>query len=218
LLQSEYEVYPDMENAEVQVQITIPLDVAATDKSSPTTNSDTDCLTCNNYWLNEIKSQEDTARQIMTLCVLATGISITLVTGNINNINMLLNYTTNYIEAQFISTVPSFAIFELLSIALSYFTICMFLIFFSLFLFGFAIAGRSLKTEQITRSDHLAEIANKKHDYNKEAIYSVAISMWIAIILVSIFMMTAMKYQLETATIVLCAIIVLWYMIHKLFK
>lgn len=214
MLLSEYEAYPGMENAEVQVQITTPLDVALTDESSPTTNSDMDCLTRNNYWLNEIKSQEDTARQIMTLCMLAIGISITLVTGNINNVNNLLNYTNDYIKAQSISPVPSPGISDFLLFALPYFTISLLLIFFSTFIYGFARAGRSLKTEQITRGDlldRLAEIATKKHDNNMGAIFDVASSMWMAVSLVSMFMMIAMKYQLNAAIAVFCAFLILSY-------
>lgn len=75
MLPSEYVVYEDLKN-EVQVQITTPTDVVEKD--------DLNQAEFNNYWLNEIKSYEDTARQIIAVCTLLLGASITLIMSNKN--------------------------------------------------------------------------------------------------------------------------------------
>lgn len=43
-----------------------------------------------NYWLNEIKSQEDTARQIMAICIVLLGASFTLLMSNSSQIFLSL--------------------------------------------------------------------------------------------------------------------------------
>jgi hypothetical protein len=70
---ADYVVYEDMKNEVSGHEITAPADAAKNDNQNQVVR--------NSYWLNEIKSQEDTARQLITACIVLLGASITLFTS-----------------------------------------------------------------------------------------------------------------------------------------
>ncbi len=149
----------------------------ANDDPSRTTYLGPDHVTLSNYWLNEIKSQEDTARQIMTICILLLGASITLITGNSKSIIYAIGNSTNLTFQVYLPIVPEkylplydslfhpFLYFSLLSSVLS---------FFIVWILALNIAIESLKPEP-TRSkaprypEHLSFIANIKFKLCKKA-------------------------------------------------
>jgi hypothetical protein len=57
-------------------------------------------IASDNYWLNQIKSQEDTARQIISISILLLGISITSYSNNTKAFLLLMNPTNASIRLQ----------------------------------------------------------------------------------------------------------------------
>lgn len=176
---SEYVVYEDMRNAEVQVQITTPTDVV--EKYDPNQ------ATLNNYWLNEIKSQDDTARQIMTGCAFVISISITLITANISNIESLLKLAMNLSENTYFKVI------------VPYFIIAIIVFFFALFVQAIINARRTLSLKQIEKGHELIEIAGKKRFWTNAATQQLIFGIWAVIIFFCTFMMIIMKYELVPA-------------------
>lgn len=202
----EYVVYEDLKN-EVQVQITTPNEVAGTNDSSK--------ATLDNYWLNEIKSQEDTARQIITICTLLLGASITLITGNTDRIVGMINDNTNFtrhVHADIIynnfrdQDLYAYAdniindIMKMMSIVMwSGLIIISFLFIWILALYA---ARKALKIEPITNKDHLSHIANIKHEHCMEATATIIIgTLLVTFFVVGLFLFTLKPTNLENVAI-----------------
>jgi calcineurin-like phosphoesterase family protein len=78
----------------------LPSEVQTATSNEVTGTGDSSQAILDNYWLNEIKSQEDTARQIIAICTLLLGASITLITGNrdriIDMVKDNINFTSSF--------------------------------------------------------------------------------------------------------------------------
>lgn len=150
----EYVVYDDMKS-EAQAQITTPTDVIETD--------DQNQMALKDYWLNEIKSQEDTARQIITICALLIGVSITLITSNFTGIAFMINDTLQKSNQSNDFLYDTFGVPTHYSFLWGLFSIfAMITCWFLIWIDALNIARISLKTHVPEHSCHIPDIAIEK--------------------------------------------------------
>lgn len=134
------------QEAEIQKEPAMP------GSNGQTINPKQDNAVLCNYWLNEIKSQEDTARQIMTICIILLGASITLITSNSNGITSTINNVTNITFQGYLPIIPEKYLPEYVSIFKSFLSFSMsisILSFLLVWILALNKAIESLKVEPI---------------------------------------------------------------------
>jgi len=128
-----------------------------------------------NYWLNEIKSQEDTARQIVSISALLLGLSITMLSSNIDKIKFFAilsqNMSKSYLpenDSGILYITNKIMYYELNFLGF----IILILSFFSLLFVWIIVmdnANYALKLERSKSTSYnsptLEKIANIKHNY-----------------------------------------------------
>jgi hypothetical protein len=151
--------------------------------------NESDSISSGNYWLNEIKSQEDTGRQIISISVLLLGLSITVLTSNTDRILVFANIPSkNPFPALNNSSIMFSKILYYEYSVLGF--VYLFMFFFSLlFIWIMAIdnANYALRLERMPSYDagNLESIANIKHSYISG---TMKIITWGAIGVITIFM------------------------------
>jgi hypothetical protein len=148
--------FVDLNNDEEIQDRTREHSIVANDK--PQNSQKNDNTSLDNYWLNEIKSQEDTARQITTACILLIVASFTIVTNNADRILLFLNDTRPYVSGtssyeaashiipgNYLISYETFAFFQ---------TIIGIGGFFFIWVFALSAARKSLELELITSNDN----------------------------------------------------------------
>jgi hypothetical protein len=197
----EYVVYDDMIN-EVAVQTTLPTEQ---DDKNPTEFDE--------YWLNEIKSQEDTARLLITISMVILGTSATIIMHNLEDIKILFNNANN-ITITIISTEMSASAFQ-------YLFIILFIIFFSFF-FEVALKARRplkpLEPEQTTQHDQLIKIASIKHKENIRAINRMTDGIWVMISLISVIMTTSLNFSRIAIYLIIVVLISMSFVYYIKFR
>ncbi len=159
------------------------------------------------YWLNEIESQEDTARQIMSISILLLGVSITLITNNIDNIDFLLNQTYSQIKASTSNDLLNSLIFYIM-VAL---TVAFFFIYIVIWIMAIIRSRESLKIEPISNKS-LPEIAEAKQRHCESATNIIVLGIAITATLTVFFLIIILNYDSLDAiaiavTILICVFI-----------
>jgi hypothetical protein len=175
------------------------LSVAANDKPKKLLKHNTPSL--DNYWLNEIKSQEDTARQIVTICILLLVASFTIIINNADRIFIFLNNTRPYVPGTASYDVASNIIpgIHLINIeAISFFSqIISIAGFFLIWILALKVAIRALKLEIINNNEHhsinLAYIAIIKQAHCESSVNIITCGMVFLSIFVTGFMMATIN-------------------------
>jgi len=161
-----------------------------------------DTILLDNYWLNEIKSQEDTARQITTICILLLVASFTIITNNSENIFVYLNDTrpyvpgtssyglvSNIIPENYISLAESISfLIQIVSISG----------FFLIWLLALNAARKALELELIASNGEphsriLANIAKIKQTHCRKAVNITILGMAFLSIFVSGFVIATLN-------------------------
>lgn len=151
-----------------------------------------DSALLNNYWLNEIKSQEDTARQIMTICIFLLGASITLITGNTDKISLSLANSSAVMTSAHNESDPIYTVVYFFGFVIGMTN------FFIVWMVALNVARKALRLDPITcdsksQSIDLEHIAGIKYMRCKDAIYTLIGGIVFLIVLIIGLMMTSMK-------------------------
>lgn len=193
-------MFVDLDSDEELLESTREQSVAINDNPQNLQRNDTILL--GNYWLNEIKSQEDTARQITTICILLLVASFTIITNNGDRIFLMLNDTRPYVAGTHSYEVASDILsnnylFYLDKIGFLATIICI-VFFFLIWVLALNAARKALDLESITGNDELnsrrlADIANIKQIYCNNAVNLIIWGMALFSIFVSGFMVATLK-------------------------
>ena len=205
--------FVDLDNDEETQDSTREQSVVANDK--PQNSQKNDTMSLDNYWLNEIKSQEDTARLITTVCVLLIVASFTIVTNNADRILLLLNDTRPYVPGTYSYEAASHIIPG--NYLIFYETFMFFLTivgiggFFFIWVFALIAARKALELDLITSNDKLFYVARIKQAYCNNAVNIIIVSMGVLSIFVIGFMMAMLPGWLGLGTLIMfTAIIVIF--------
>ncbi len=200
---SPYE-FVDLNNDEEIQDSTREQSIIANDKPNNSQKNDTTSL--DNYWLNEIKSQEDTARQITTVCILLLVASFTFVTNNVDRILLSLNNTRPYVPGTSSYEAASHIIPSNYLIYFENFGFFQTIIgvgcFFFIWVFALSAARKALELELITSNDKLFDVAVIKQVYCNNAINIIIFSMGLLSIFVIGFMMATLPGWLQLGTLI----------------
>lgn len=172
----------------------------------PNNSQKTDTTSLDNYWLNEIKSQEDTARLITTVCILLLVASFTIVTNNVDRILLLLNNTRPYVPGTYSYEAASHIIPSNYLIFFEKFGFFLTIIgiggFFFIWVFALCAARKALELELIASNDKLFDVAVDKRIYCNNAINIIIFSMVLLSIFVIGFMMATLPGWLQLGSII----------------
>lgn len=202
---------------------------AMPDRNGQSINPKQDNAELCNYWLNEIKSQEDTARQIMTICIILLGASITLITSNSNGIILTINNAANMTFQAYLPIIPEKYLPEYVSMfknLISFFMSISILSFLLVWILALNKAIESLKVEPINSkapqySEHLSFIANIKHSFCEKAAHIIITgTLLMAIFVIGLLLITSQNAnsQIGSFAASLAALILQLYVSEVIIK
>jgi hypothetical protein len=164
------------------------------DNASRTRATDYNQTNLSNYWINEIKSQEDTARQIIAVCILLFGASISLVSSNSATFVQMveINIKSN------LETYPDTPDIILIAICVSIW-VAITISFLFIWIQALRSASIALKIEELKENEnqyieHLSNIAKIKHKHCHKAITTIAIGSTLVTFVVAGLFISAIGY------------------------
>lgn len=196
----------DRYNAEVQQKKEANEAIHATDQGCSS-------AAIEKYWLNESESQQDTARQIMSISILLLGVSITLITNNIDNIDFLLGQMHAQINSGMRNELLSNAIFYIMCAL----TVIFFFIYVVIWIMAIIKSRESLRIELI-EDKTLAEIAKIKQEHCESATKIIILGTSITATLTVLFLIIILNYQIEESIAIAVAILVCAFIFKPSFR
>lgn len=146
----------------------------------------------NEYWLAEIKSQEDSARQIISISIILLGLSVTLFGSFSSQLHLeISSFINESIERFQLSGVPNDSFRDVMDRVVNFIvslSLCaaQFLLLFSstiVWILAIDTARCAIRLENIENSNDLEEISHTKSKYVS---YTISILIWGAMSLASL--------------------------------